>query len=536
MLKRIAIVILLLLMLLASGIVIQTSPMLPTLPLPSAQSITAASAERSAVWVEDGRGNDFDLERLVAIEPQTGEVLIQISPPPSYGETVTSTDRRWQYAAEFVLRGGSLALQLSVIDLHQGTINKRISVSRSRGFMLRPSRDPSVQDPFVQLALSKDNRLLVVTVIEDIGTAWHTEVYLADTATGRAKPRFGFFAPDATKPRPRVSTFVSDDAGKVLIAQSRRSEATTQIASLNGGTGMIEGIQDIATEFQPLDFGFNLLSSDGQRLYGLQHIFDGQALTGHHFVAVDINKLEVVFTRHIGPSTSLQIDADSEPFCDWNPRLTANERYFFGYCERNSKRLSGYFQFLDTQAGRVTKRVPLERRVASPEGDDSDLQMIVSPDNTFLYVLSPETSEMTVLDLERQAIVRSAILKDSKRAWRDALRGIAALLVSTANAKGERPRPRPAISPDGQRLYFVNVSSEKGGGIWGVETSSLNVLGHWLTDKDIIGVQVSADGRELYALSTGDHILYVLDAFSGDVRRAFDKVLQRPLGFAPLQE
>src|SRR5574341_1315792 len=174
-------------------------------------------------------------------------------------------------------------------------------------------------------------------------------------------PNGGFLAPDATKPRPRVSTFVSDDAGKVLIAQSRRSEVTTQIAVLNGGTGMIEGIQDIATGFQPLDFGFNLLSSDGQRLYGLQHIFDGQALIGHHFVAVDTNKLEVVFTQHIGLSTSLRIDADNEPFCDSNPRLTVNERYFFGYCKRGSKHLRGYFQFLDTQAGRVTKRVPLER-------------------------------------------------------------------------------------------------------------------------------------------------------------------------------
>jgi DNA-binding beta-propeller fold protein YncE len=109
---------------------------------------------------------------------------------------------------------------------------------------------------------------------------------------------------------------------------------------------------------------------------------------------------------------------------------------------------------------------------------------------------------------------------------------LAEWLVPTASAKWAAS-PAAVLSPDGQRLYFLDVVDfEKGNGLWAIQTNSLKPLGHWLKGKDITGVQISRDGREVYAASYDDHTLYVLDAFSGEVRRAFDKVAGQLYGFA----
>ena len=95
-------------------------------------------------------------------------------------------------------------------------------------------------------------------------------------------------------------------------------------------------------------------------------------------------------------------------------------------------------------------------------------------------------------------------------------------------------QPGAVLSPDGSRFYFVDVQDfEHGSGVWAVETGTLNTLGHWLSNKDIYGIRLSQDARELFAASPGDYSVYVLDAQSGAPRRTLKQaqITFKPAGF-----
>src|SRR6266511_5941016 len=66
-------------------------------------------------WSSDVCSSDLDA--------QTGARLAELSPP--YRDTVTSSDRRWQYVAELVRLGGEWHLIISLIDLERGAITRR---------------------------------------------------------------------------------------------------------------------------------------------------------------------------------------------------------------------------------------------------------------------------------------------------------------------------------------------------------------------------------------------------------------------------
>src|SRR5581483_1636366 len=97
MFKRILVIGLMLGMFLAAGILMYSLPF-PLAPVSLARAQAAASGESSALWLLDGAGDygPFGLTtQLVALEPQTGQVLLRV--PAYFAFQPTSRDEKWRY-------------------------------------------------------------------------------------------------------------------------------------------------------------------------------------------------------------------------------------------------------------------------------------------------------------------------------------------------------------------------------------------------------------------------------------------------------
>ncbi|MDQ6674244.1 MAG: lactonase family protein, partial [Chloroflexota bacterium] len=184
-------------------------------------------------------------------------------------------------------------------------------------------------------------------------------------------------------------------------------------------------------------------------------------------------------------------------------------------------------EFLDLATGSVER---LDVDLAIPR----DIQFAprewgASPDGARLYVLSPLSGELAIVDLVQRRVLQkvslgipaptpaaASILTDL---WTN-VRG--ALMGSAAQAKVPFSE-RLEVSPDGTRLYGVaarpNRTGVRGDGVWAIDTLQWRVAAHWLGGSEPFTLQLSPDGRRLYALDaqTGQSsgVLHVLDTSSG---------------------
>ncbi len=510
----------------------------PTPPAASPTLSTASptapptSSQQPALWILDGR-----YTQVVAVDAQTGNVLSRNF--HQYPVKVTSTDGHWQYALETPPRKDKQwKIVISQLDLIRGVMAKQIELAG----LATSSKDGSDDLPRSSMALSPDSRLLYVTQAGKTADRWITRVHIVDTASARPAPPLDIFAGDVQDGPPELRSVASADGRRLFVLQnSRQGHAaqrgqapwTTRIAILNTAERRVERSVDVPGEIQADGFWLNAaLSPDGRMLYLIQHIVRGNTMEGYRFVAFDTRKLAVDQTRHV------ERVSGGEPFCDLSRlRFTPDGRYLFGYCSRDPDHPHSYFQFLDTRTGLVAEKLPFESKSAEHIlGEGLTVQMIAPPDSSLLYVANVQSKEVSVVDLRRRVIVRSTVVRDPRPVSAQPWRWLEGWFASTASAK-MLLMPGVVLSADGRRLYFVDVVDfETGNGIWGVDTSSLTSIGHWLAGKEIAGLQLSADGRRLYAVSPNDHTLYALDAFDGQILHAFDKVLSQPAGFAAAAE
>jgi len=209
-----------------------------------------------------------------------------------------------------------------------------------------------------------------------------------------------------------------------------------------------------------------------------------------------------------------------------------------GDLEATKKRLETTIGDLGMQSGLIAQTVSLPRTVA-PTTSFNTSYMLASPDGQFVYYIDAITKEVFVLDLVQRKFVRQTVLSDSKSRptyspLGQLLARLSALFVGSASAK-MYAQPGAILSADGKRLYFVDVQDfDRGNGLWAVETATLKMIGHWLTGKDIDGVMLSLDGRELYAASSNDNNVYVLEPLTGETRRAL-RLDFKPVGLVGAQ-
>lgn len=530
MFKRLGIAVLFLVALAACSTALQSLPTQTAVPAATRSAIGDTPHELSALWIEDSVSNE---NPLLAVNPQTGEVLLQL--PQSNGSQVFSSDGRWRYSADLVLQDGNDYLELTTIDLQRGAITRVVPLGDWT--LLMPS-DPN--DLTMQLALSKDNRLLAVTLTSKLDTRWYSDLYLYDTVRGESlltSPVPIQVFNDNLASMPSVQTVVSADGQRVFVVEHRsrlplasegsQSFWSTEIAAVNVSSQQVEKTIVVPGEIQVDGFWMNdVLAPDGQALYLIENIVRDNDSAGYRFVALDTARLQVTISRSVDVTSGQQAFSIGAP----GLRFTPDGRFLVGFTSRMDRagNYGYYFQFLDTHSGDVTE-TSLQRAV--PGANFDPIYSLASSDGKLLYLIFAQTHEIIAFDLTQRAVVKRTVLPDSQSAAPSALDQLAQLFVTPVSAKFYA-QPSAILSPDGRRLYFVDVQGiDSGDGFWAVDTSTLKPLGHWLRGKEVSGIQFSADGTELYALSVKDHTLYVLDPLTGAIRRAFDQILRQPFGF-----
>lgn len=515
----------------------------PTVPAtPTGEPTPTPAPDLPAIWIE------ADSNRLVAIDAQTGEVLNQTFYEAVYRERIASSDGHWQYLWQAKSQPENhWQVSILAIGLTRSTSPQRITVAYSV--------PTTAQYPILvpHLALSKDNRLLFVSQSEALSDQRHTRVYVIDVVVSKVTRTVDVSTDD-------ISLLIPSSDGWHLFAvqtMERQPPATqgaltawyTRVALLNLESGAVERVMQVPNDMQAHSASVQaVLAPDGQRLFLLIDHFVGNGEpqlafpTGGgtayvpngeeeiHFVALNPNTFEI--TRSQLSERGNRVDRfGGYDRLGW--RFTPDGRFLVGYFWDPATKNAPYFQFLDTQTGSVAERVPLPYKQRDAAGP---LYLLASPDNRLVYVIY-SGADVFVFDMAKRAVVRSVSLKDksshSISPLNHFITGLSQWFMGTAYAK-IYAMPGAVLSPDGQRLYFIDILSfDKEDGVWGVETATLKPIGHWFKDKEISGIMLSVDGKELYAASPSDHTIYVLDALTGQMLRALNLKQSgvKPLGF-----
>ncbi len=213
--------------------------------------------------------------------------------------------------------------------------------------------------------------------------------------------------------------------------------------------------------------------------------------------------------RVLGKATDGR-DGHSLPICDgMEPenavaglpeRLLPDGKTMVSFCPEN-----GVTSWLDLDRLTVTGQVQVAER------NPFWLSPVFSPDSSALYLQEPGTGWITVVDLQRRKIVRSAIVNAPTAL--NPLPWLADHLFPPAYAGGIARTA--VISPDGSTLYVTGAFG-KGIEIWAVRARDLSRSGDWKLDGGG-SLWLSGDGRVLYALNNGGDQLSILQLESGSV-------------------
>lgn len=497
----------------------------------SPSAIASPGATEMPVWIMDSGG--LNTNRLVALDPASGAVLSDLD-PASYN-AITSSDGRWRYSVDITLQNGIDYLELTTMDLQRGAITRVVPLGDWTLMM-----PPSPNDLFMQLALSQDNHLLAVTLTGALQTRWYADMFLYDTVAGLppldSHLPIQVFNEDQAGMR-SVQTLVSADDKRVFVLEDRsrapsQSEGSqpfwsTEIAIVNVANRQVEETIAVPGEIQADGFWMNdVLAPAGRTLYLIEKIVRANFSAGYRFVALDTSRLQLTTSRLVDTTVGGQDFSIGVP----GLRLTPDERFLIGFTGRKDSAGSyDYFvQFLDTRSGEVAE-TPLQRNV--PGANFDPIYALASPDGKLLYLTFVQTHEILAFDLTQRTVVKRAVLQDLQSSLSPRLDWLPQLFVTPASAKFFA-QPSAILSPDGRRLYFVDMKDiDSGDGFWAVDVSTLKSLGHWLKGKELTGLQLNADSSELYALGVKEHALYVLDPLTGAVRRTFAQMLHGPFGF-----
>lgn len=179
-------------------------------------------------------------------------------------------------------------------------------------------------------------------------------------------------------------------------------------------------------------------------------------------------------------------------------------------------------QFFDLASGQLEPSVELPFQ---SNAETLDREEATSPDGRTLYVLSPTAKELAIIDLLSRTVTKVVPIEGLAARNHSIINRIAGTirgwLVQPAAAKfyfsGDMQ-----LSPDGKRLYAVSVSGSGyeaiPSGVIAIDTTTWQVIDHWLPDSQINYLQLGSDGHSLYVQtsdSSGQTNLTLLDTRTG---------------------
>ncbi|MGH9173436.1 MAG: YncE family protein, partial [Vicinamibacterales bacterium] len=261
---------------------------------------------------------------------------------------------------------------------------------------------------------------------------------------------------------------------------------------------------------------------DGSRLDILTEVWDveypsaNQTRTAFFSFALP----EMRETRRVIQEWDTPVD---ERFIIWNAQRAPDGRALYSVN-------GGYYNdplrvdFFDLDSGAVSERIEL----GFAAGIEISQQTAVSPDGRLLYVFDATSGELATVDLVARRLVGTAtvdlsIVQGSSgsllgRAWQ----AVAGLFVEEAAAKIGFSGAMQ-LSPDGSHLYAIGIDQRTSSpsGVLVINTSTWQVVEHWLAGEHPVKLIASGDGRYLYALTVnwgneGESGLRIVDTTTGD--------------------
>ena len=246
---------------------------------------------------------------------------------------------------------------------------------------------------------------------------------------------------------------------------------------------------------------FLMVSSDGSQLFAFAGFWQHTAVAALQFNGTSLQLTRQVIDGqqgHTVPSCDGMASANS--LSGLPERLMPDGKTMVSFCPGD-----GVVSWFDLDRLTITARVRIEER------NPFWLSPVFARDGSMLYVQEPGTGRLTVVDLQRRAIVRSAIV-NAPTAF-NPLQWVADRLFPPAFAGGI-PRTA-AISPDGTSLY-VTGGFDRPIGIGAVRLSDFHVSGQWSLDGGG-SLWLSGDGGMVYVLNNGGDQLSILHLDSSSV-------------------
>ncbi|HEX5505265.1 MAG TPA: hypothetical protein VFW96_21790, partial [Thermomicrobiales bacterium] len=236
-------------------------------------------------------------------------------------------------------------------------------------------------------------------------------------------------------------------------------------------------------------------------------------------------------------------------FWPFNSRFTPDGRALY---QVTTDRAGAVVDFFDLDTGAILPPVDLPFQLGT--NGAAFTESTISNDGHRLYVLSPGTAELAVVNLDGRRLEQVLPLDTSavSRAGAPSLlaRARAALggLVAPAAAAKEPFFGTMQLSPDGRRLYAVGVKragaagaadgEPTGDGIWAIDTATWKVTAHWLPGVLPQAMFLSADGRYLYVQDWqgqgGGNGLHVVDTAAGKETYTSDALAHATGNYAQL--
>lgn len=239
----------------------------------------------------------------------------------------------------------------------------------------------------------------------------------------------------------------------------------------------------------------------GQQIIVSEQIVRSTSITGYRLTTLDAQSLATVdqFRRSVAPDDPLTHCLI--PYRGPTGPVLGEGSLRYSLCSPSPSSQNVALVTWNPLTGSVTHEVDLSSIASStPLYVDG----VSSPDGRLFYAVNTSAQQIAEIDMTAGKITRQSDFSMSNQQSPDQspinrfMKWLLGAVAPNAMA-GVLIRPGVTIAPDGSSLYLVapttSSSDSTGNGIWVLNTTSLRVTNHILSDETVAGVVVAPDGQ-----------------------------------------